>query len=903
MKFTKKLLAMLLVAVMLVSAVVSTGIITGMEADALNAVGTNTEFQLSKANHTFGCDISSYNVLGETLAYSRVDFAKMKADGCDFVILRIGQTKSADHKQYIDMAFLEYYKRARAAGMPLGVYFYSRARTAAEAKKEANWVINIIESNNMYFEYPIYFDVESQEQFGGTNPSGKYYNALSSSALETMTASFMETMEAAGYYPALYCMKSAFEKYSSSFKAKYDLWGAHVKNGEGTAESDLKYEDPYEYDYSTSWGMWQYSWYGHKKFNGYTYDSKYKQLDVNICYKDYPSLMAKYGYNNCKTSGGSTEQGGNIAQGATVTTFEVVNSARANINVTTRGYTAKLTDGQYSQVGPFDEGGSTANWFGFFTNAEASDQNCTSGLGHVMVNLGSAKTIGCVKAYVSGTEGTAPGAIKVFAGNSEYSLTEIGTMTLPTSGYGWAVLNIPATVSAQYVRLDVTVDGYWALLNEVQMFAEPDSSVVTPPAPGPVVEEVAHDALGAPVVDKYNEAPLISTVSDCKFGTTSILTDGKVSSGVVADDASWYTIQRYWNCESEGGTYGELTLDLGGTFAIEAVKLHLANTQMAAPKAGYFVTAPAPSEIKITLLDENKATVATGSIAPKADAEIVYWSDAYKANGAKARYVVVKISVGGTVDTALYALLDEIAVFGAVADDNNIALNQTVTTAPTGVRGYTASLTDGKAASILAPGENNAEWYALFTNADAADQNCPTGSADIIIDLGKVYDLTEVKVHIGTCDGVYAPVSVVAYASTSEDGTYTKIGALSGTVEEDGTYWVSVDATGAKGRYLKIAVEVDTESDWSYYAMLNEVKAYGTESTASDRLRGDVDGDGEIGKSDYLAIKRYCFETMVLEGDDFKAADVNNDTEVNKEDYLLLKRYCFDTAPIEVPKI
>ncbi len=897
MKFTKKLLATFLVAIMLVTAVVSAGVATTMKAEAaLNGVGTNTEFQLTKSTYTFGCDISRYNVT-DAMDYSRVDFAKMKASGCDFVILRIGVTLSSSYSDSLDGAFLEYYKRARAAGMPLGVYFYSRATTYAQAKQDAEWVINVIEKNNMYFEYPIYYDVEAEEQMGGTNPSGKTFSAMSNSALEKMTLGFMETMEAAGYYPALYCMKSAVSKFSSSFKSKYDIWGAHVKNGEGTPQSQLKYEDPYEYDYSTDWGMWQYSWFGHKKYSGYKYDSTYQQLDVNICYKDYPALMAKYGYNNCGKA-----VGGNLAQGATVTTYEVVDNARANVNVTTRGYTAKLTDGKYSEVGPFDEGGATANWFGFFTNAQATDQNCSSGLGHIMINMGSEKTVGCVKAFVSGTSGTAPKNIDVYAGVSEYALSKVGTMTLPTSGYGFATLNISTPIKAQYVRLDVTVDEYWALLNEVMVFAEAeDNGTDAPPVVGPAeTEEWAHDALGATVVDTYNTVPLGSVTpssAGCVFGNK--LTDGKVTTAVTPANGTWYAIQRFWNCDNEESGVGELTLDLGTTYSIEAVKLHLANTMMPGPTAGT-ITAPAPAEIKVTLLDENKGVVTSGTITPMPEEEIVYWSDAFKANGAFARYVVINITVGGNVETAFYALLDEIAVFGAEADANNIAYNQTVTSAPAATRDYTASLTDGKAANVFAPGTNNAEWFGIFTNSGAADQNCPTGTAEIVIDLGARYDLTEVKVHIGTAGGVVAPTSVVAYVAEEQNGTYAMIGTLSGTAEEDGTYWISVNATGKTGRYLKIAVTVDTETQDSYWAMLNEIKAYGTENTSPvvTRLRGDVNGDDVIDMKDYSLLKRHCFGTTNLDAESILACDVDNNGTIDMKDYNTLKRFCFGTGTI-----
>ncbi len=607
------------------------------------------------------------------------------------------------------------------------------------------------------------------------------------------------------------------------------------------------------------------------------------------------------------STGAGSSSSGNLASGATVTTFEVKDGARANVNMKTRGFTGALTDGKYSQVGPYDAGGSVAEWFGFFMNeAVPTEENCSTGLGHVMVNMGSAKDVACIRVNVSNTEGTAPGKLVAYAGTSEYALTEVGTLSMPTTGYGWAVLNLDKPVSAQFIRIDVTVNGHWALLNEVQAFAEPDkdSPVGGGTTAAPSVEEWAHDAIGATVVDKFNDAPLISSSSGCRFGTTSVLTDGKVTTGVVADDQSWYTIQRWWNAETTDSGYGELTLDLGATFAIEAVKLHLGNTLKNAPNVGYSVTAPAPASIYITLLDENMNEVASGNIEPKKDAELVYWSDAFVANKAEARYVVVGITVGGTVDTALYALLDEIAVFGAEVDDDNIAYNQTVISAPSATRGYTAALTDGIADAYFAAGtpgaEENASWFGLFTNADAgADENCPTGVADIIIDLSTTYDLSQVKVHIAACDGVNAPTSVVASVAVTENGTYRTIGELKGEAEEDGTYWISVDATGFNGRYLKITVTVDTVSEYSYWAMINEVKAYGVEGEPANIYDlGDVNLDGVVDKKDYAVLKRHCFGATTLTGDALAVADVNKDSTVDKKDYAVLKRFCFGVGTI-----
>lgn len=278
MKPIRRVLTVLLAVLMVCGMVLPC---TMMSASALEGVGKSDTY-----TRIHGIDLSYWNVGGNTLNYSLVDFDKLVASGCEFAILRIGLGSSSNTCS-MDKAFLEYYKRARAAGMKLGVYFYSHALTYAQAANEAKWVINVIESNDMYFEYPIYTDMEESDQ-----------TALSSSAFTNVALGFCETMEAAGYYPAMYGANSSMSKLTSSFCSRYDRWTAKVKANETT--SNRFYWNTY--DYSSSFGMWQYTWEGQKIFSGIGAD----MLDVNICYKDYPAIMEQYGYNNIK--GGSTAE-------------------------------------------------------------------------------------------------------------------------------------------------------------------------------------------------------------------------------------------------------------------------------------------------------------------------------------------------------------------------------------------------------------------------------------------------------------------------------------------------------------------------------------------------------------------------------------------------------------------
>ena len=244
--------------------------------------------QGSTDNVYYGCDLSFWNVddtsyaYGSSLTddgadYSLVDFEAMKADGCDFVILRFGSEDSTG--KYYDPHFVTYYKMAREAGLDIGLYYYSYALTSAEAAEEAEYVISIIESYDMYFEYPLYIDIEESDQL-----------ALGETALSNVCYGWCGTMVEEGYFPGIYGNYNLYDGISSQVKADYDFWLAYVSS----ATSASTY-NPSNTNVSDECSMWQYSFYG------YEYDGIGKDmLDVNVSYKDYPAIMEAYGYNNVK---------------------------------------------------------------------------------------------------------------------------------------------------------------------------------------------------------------------------------------------------------------------------------------------------------------------------------------------------------------------------------------------------------------------------------------------------------------------------------------------------------------------------------------------------------------------------------------------------------------------------
>jgi len=199
----------------------------------------------------------------------------MKADGCDFVILRMGSSDSSGY--YTDPHFFTMYDMAREAGMDIGLYFYSYAMSESEAIAEANYVISVLEANNMYFEYPIYLDIEESDQL-----------ALSETVLSNICYGWCETMYDAGYFPGIYGNYNLYDAVSTDIKNDYDFWVAWVSS----ATSQSAY-NPSTNNISNECGMWQYSFYGYE-YDGVGLD----MLDVNVSYKDYPAIMRAYGYNN-----------------------------------------------------------------------------------------------------------------------------------------------------------------------------------------------------------------------------------------------------------------------------------------------------------------------------------------------------------------------------------------------------------------------------------------------------------------------------------------------------------------------------------------------------------------------------------------------------------------------------
>lgn len=183
-----------------------------------------------------------------------------------FAVIRAGYGKE---KTQVDKYFHTNIKNAQANGVPVGVYWYSYARSVEEAKNEAKVCLEVIKGYKL--EYPVVFDIEDSSQI-----------TLSKRVLTDICKAFCNEIEKAGYYAMIYtnCNWLKNHLYADELLSKYDLW---------LAQWNVK--EP-----SYNCGMWQTSDKG-------LIDGISGNVDLNTAFKDYPTIMKSKGLNGFSKSG------------------------------------------------------------------------------------------------------------------------------------------------------------------------------------------------------------------------------------------------------------------------------------------------------------------------------------------------------------------------------------------------------------------------------------------------------------------------------------------------------------------------------------------------------------------------------------------------------------------------
>ena len=203
-----------------------------------------------------GIDVSTYQ--------TGVNWANVRDAGVHFAMIRAGYRGYGTGVLVEDDMFRSHAAGASAAGIKVGVYYFTQAINEKEAVEEASACIAIIKKYGIPVSYPIAIDVE----FSNGAHSGRA-DRLSGDQRTRVAEAFCETIRSAGYTPMIYSSKSWFESSSSLITSRlapnYKIWVAHWTS---------------QTNYAGRMDMWQYTSSG-------SVPGIPGRVDMNISYLGY----------------------------------------------------------------------------------------------------------------------------------------------------------------------------------------------------------------------------------------------------------------------------------------------------------------------------------------------------------------------------------------------------------------------------------------------------------------------------------------------------------------------------------------------------------------------------------------------------------------------------------------
>ena len=198
-----------------------------------------------------GIDVSSHQ--GE------IDWERVAASGVEFAMIRLGyRGYGSEGTLNLDPYFEQNLAGARAAGLKVGIYFFSQAITVEEAYEEAAFVLEHLDGEEL--DYPLAYDWEPISGVGART------DGLDSVTLTDCALTFCHMAELAGYTPMVYYNNPVgYGRYDLSRLTDYDVWFAQY------ASRPTMY-----YDYR----IWQYTSSG-------TVPGIDTRVDMNIAFIPY----------------------------------------------------------------------------------------------------------------------------------------------------------------------------------------------------------------------------------------------------------------------------------------------------------------------------------------------------------------------------------------------------------------------------------------------------------------------------------------------------------------------------------------------------------------------------------------------------------------------------------------
>ena len=206
-----------------------------------------------------GIDVSEWQ--------ANVDWQKVRASGVSYVILRLGFRGYGTGRLVLDSSFRKNIEGARAAGLQVGVYFFSQAVNEKEAIEEASMCVQYVQGYQV--DMPIFIDLE--DVWDPDDGSGGRANNLSVSQRTSVARAFCDTVRSAGYKAGIYASYYYLldRMHIGQLEGDNYIWMASYADSTG---------------YPRGHDMWQYTDNG--RVPGITtWDGKAASVDMNVWYE------------------------------------------------------------------------------------------------------------------------------------------------------------------------------------------------------------------------------------------------------------------------------------------------------------------------------------------------------------------------------------------------------------------------------------------------------------------------------------------------------------------------------------------------------------------------------------------------------------------------------------------
>ena len=154
-----------------------------------------------------------------------------------FVIIRAGYGNFTK-----DEKFARNVIECKRLGIPFGVYLYSYALNAEEAKAEAHALLKVLDPIKNEIKVGVWFDMEDADGY-----KKKHGFKFTHENISAICYAFAKTIEDAGYYSGIYT-SSSWLQYIKPECDRFDKWVASWGTNDGTLQNDTsKYGTIHQY--------------------------------------------------------------------------------------------------------------------------------------------------------------------------------------------------------------------------------------------------------------------------------------------------------------------------------------------------------------------------------------------------------------------------------------------------------------------------------------------------------------------------------------------------------------------------------------------------------------------------------------------------------------------------------